>query len=257
MGIILGIIAFLIVGAIIASGVLYARQQALQQRASQMRALQQKYDELTKLYDLVFLADDQPRIVATLNEALLDLVRQMRRLEPRRPELQTLFQELQVRHSALEQGTLLPQGQRIMSTDAALTALLAGLAQTLQKLQRFKVRGMLTPIQYEEYALHLRRLALETEVESHLALADALLKDSERVKALAHLRHARDTLKKSAPDLPDRNERIRQLSDRISAVERDEPETSPADSDETSSPPEARATTPSSQGRTSGKARSW
>ncbi len=222
MGILLVILTVLLVGGLIASGIVYARQQALVQRQQAIRSLRQKFDDLHGLYDLIFSADSQPDIAIVLNQSLLELARQIRALDTRNPETQTLVNQLAARGAALSEGLLLPRGERTVSSETALTSLLSGYAHVLQKLQRIKIRGQIAPHQYESFALHLRHLTLETEVESHLQSAETRLSGGDRTKAINHFTHARELLKKTNLEVEDRNERIRQISERLKLAESDQ-----------------------------------
>lgn len=219
MGIIIGVLAFLLVGGGIFSGILYSRQQAAAMRERQLKAISQKYEELKKLYDILFLTDDQPEVPALLNKALLGFARDMRKLDPKSPERHQLVEQHSHLDAGFSEGSLHPRGERLMNSDAALTSLLSSYAVIVQKLQRFKVRGMIATHQYEEYALHLRKLSLDTEVSSHLAFAEIMIGNSERLKAEGHLKHARECLKKTSLEIPDKAERIRELTDRIKNLE--------------------------------------
>ena len=219
MGVLLAILAALLVGGLIASGVVYARQQALVQRQQMLRSLRQKFDEQQNLYDLIFVADSEPDIAIVLNQNLLELARQIRALDSRNPETQALVQQLTSRGTALGEGLLLPKGERTVNSEAALASLLSGYAHVLQKLQRIKIRGQIAPHQYESFALHLRHLTLETEVESHLHSAETRLGIGDRSKAINHFVHARDLLKKTSLEVENRNERIREISDKLKLAE--------------------------------------
>lgn len=219
MGMILGVLAVLLVSGLIASGIMYSRQQALAHREQRIRALRQKFEELQALYDIIFNADSKPDISIVLNQGLIEIARDVRALDRSNAEAQTLLNNLTARGTALREGLLLPKGEHIMSSEAALSTLLSSYAAILQRLQRFKVRGTIAPHQYEEFSLYLRQMTLTTELDSHMATADAQLKDNDRLRAINHLKHCRELLKKTNLEIENKNERIKDISDRIKLAE--------------------------------------
>jgi hypothetical protein len=223
MSIILVILAVLLVGGLIASGIMYSWQQAIAQREHRIRSLRQKYEELQGLFDLIFQADSEADIAVVLNQAMLDIARQIRSVDSKNPETQLLVNQLSTRGTALNEGLLLPEGKRVMTAEASLNSLLSGYASILQKLQRLKIRGLIATHQYDAFSTHLRNLTLETEVESHLASAEMRLANGDRLKAANHFRHARELLKKTNLEVENKNERIREISEKLKQAESEEP----------------------------------
>lgn len=219
MGMILGVLVVLLVSGLIASGIMYSRQQALADREQRIRALKQKFEELQALFDIIFTADSKPDISIVLNQGLIEIARDIRALDRSNAEAQALLNSLTSRDTALREGMLLPKGQHIMNSEAALSTLLSSYAAILQRLQRFKVRGSIAAHQYEEFSLYLRQMTLTTELDSHMANAETLLKDNDRLRAINHLKHCRELLKKTNLEIEDKNERIRELSDKIKFAE--------------------------------------
>jgi len=215
------VLAVLMIASLVISGVVYTRQQALAQRESQTKHLKQNFQETEHIFNFIMKVDDQPDIAIALHNQLLDLAHQLLKINKKSEEFQSLFGRLKAQAAELKEGTLKPRGEQTVANDTMLQKNSTLLNATGQRLSRLKVRGLLPVAQYEEHLSHLKKLVFTIEYDSHMAMADKQIEDNNIVKAIDHLKHARDTLKKTRADIEDKNGKIKTLSDQIQCLLRE------------------------------------
>ncbi|MDG9667663.1 hypothetical protein [Hahella sp. CR1] len=215
------LLAIFITASIIVSGVMYSRQQALAYRQSQLKSLKQKYEEINSLFQVIMRVDDSANIAISLNHAMIEIAQSMTKMDRKSEELRILLDNLKQRERDLKTGVLLPQAQKTVTSDAAVAAIQRSLSECLQKLQRFKLRGSLPVPLYEEYSHHLREMALDVEVGSQLQMAESLVAQNDKAGAEKHFKHAREALKRTRLEIPNKNDQIKEISDKIKSLMRD------------------------------------
>ena len=108
MAAIIILLALLILVSVVISGVVYTRQQAIVYRENKTRHLQQKYQELDKLFKFFMSIDDNPELAILLNNQSTDLAQQLSELNKKTTDFQSLFDQLKARAHELKTGSLAP-----------------------------------------------------------------------------------------------------------------------------------------------------
>ncbi|RMF17786.1 MAG: hypothetical protein D6758_05735 [Gammaproteobacteria bacterium] len=216
------LVGIVIIGALATMGWIKNREKVLRQRQSQLKLLMQRYRELEPLLQFILKTDNQPDVARALNREMLDLTREMSKLDAHNADVAALQEACVSRESQLSMGTLVPGGETLIESDQQLQRLQQVFNQITHKLQRMKLRNKLPAHEYEEMAAHLKGRLLHIQVESHKALAERMLAEGQRRDAELHLKHARNALKRSAVDFEGKHDMIKGLSDQIKALERGE-----------------------------------
>ncbi|WP_369601692.1 HIG1 domain-containing protein [Hahella sp. SMD15-11] len=217
----------IIIGVVATGGALFAawlktRERMLLQKQKQLRMLLQRYHETEPLLTFLLEKDTSADVARTLNQDLLDMCRQMQRLDPNHSEVLQLLESCMQRESQLATGTWSPKTESIVESDQQLQRIQQVFNQITHKLQRMKLRGKLPAATYESHVAHLRGRLLQIQVDSHRALAERLLAEDNRRDAEMHLKHARSALQKSSHQFDGKTELIKTLSDQIKALQRGE-----------------------------------
>ena len=214
------LLLLLLIGSIVVSGIVYSRQQALAEKQSQIKINSQKYLELQGLLQFILSVDNSITIAQQISHELLNITQKLIKLDKANEEHQLLYDNEMNRALAMKNGQLKAQGQQIVTSDRVLSASLRTLNEIGQLLQRFKVRGNITAPAYEEYLQHLQELSLNIELDSHLHFAEQLAKDNENRKAITHFKQAREALKRTRFELPNKNERIREITQKVEELQK-------------------------------------
>lgn len=189
-------------------------------REAQTRMHRQKYQEFDGLFQFIMNVDDQPEVAIAINNELSDIAQVIAKLNPKNEEYAVFLDQLKSRGSALRDGSLAPKGNKAVSSDTLMRTHTSSLIEIGQRLNRLKIRGKISVPAYEEYLQHLKHLTFEVEYDSHMSFAKKLEENKDIRNAINHFKHARDALKKTRLEIPEKNQNIRELSEKIQALQR-------------------------------------
>lgn len=213
------LIALLVVMAIsvIASAALYARQQILQQRVAQRKALLRRSRDYEKAFDLIMRVDDSSALAIVILHAVADI--QSALLANRDPSALTRIAQIKAQITALRNGSRKPGGELVVTSDSEIALVLEELRTLGNKLMRLKIKGSLDSDSYTLHLGHVERLKTEIQTRSHTQFGESLLEAGKRRPAIAHLRKARDAYKRSSLNGEIKTEAVRKLTERIKQIE--------------------------------------
>ena len=215
--VLLAIFAFV---CIVISGIVYSRQQAQAYREGQTKLFKQKYQEFDGLFKFILTLDDKPDIAIAINNELLDIAQTLVKLNKNEEEFLLLFDQLKTQAKSLKDGSLAPKAQKVVTSDTLMRTNKSSLVEVGQRLNRLKIRGKISPPAYEEYLHHLKKLTFDIEYESHKHLASQLEEGNDIPSAINHYKHAREALKKTRIEFAEKNEYIREITDKIHLLQK-------------------------------------
>ncbi|WP_020409424.1 hypothetical protein [Hahella ganghwensis] len=210
----------ILIASIVISGIVYSRQQALAYKQGQIKLNRQKYAEVNALLKFMLKVDDTPNISLILAHNLADITQALVKLEKKSEDYKIMHDNELARIQSIRQGKLCPQNQKAVTNDNQLSAHLKTLNDVGHLLQRYKIRGTLSPSDYEEHMYHLQKLAYEIELNVYLEQALQLEQNNDTRRAINRLKQARQTIKRTRVELPDKNDRIRELTEKIESLQK-------------------------------------
>ncbi|OZG71258.1 hypothetical protein BTA51_21665 [Hahella sp. CCB-MM4] len=213
------VLLLILIASIVISGIVYSRQQAIAYKRGQIKLSKQKYAEVNGYLQFILKVDDQLVIALILAQNLADITQSLVKLEKKSEDFKLLHDNDLAKIQAIRQGNLVPQNQKSITNDNQLSAHIKTLNEIGHLLQRFKIRGVISPSDYEAHLYHLQKLAFEIELEGYLQLAERLASSDPR-KAINRYKQARQVIKRTRVELPDKNEKIRELTEKIEALQK-------------------------------------
>ncbi len=213
-------IVILIIASIVISAVTYSRQQAYKAKQKKLSQLKSRSDEVLGHLRLLLQVDDQYDIIVSLQQQLVRFLKAAYALEPA-DQLISKNLATQTQNLALyKEGRRANPIECFMSSDSELNNAQLQLGQVSKYLDICRNRNWITVREHDAMNKRLQRLKLDLLLNTHVYQAEKCGQSGDMVMYQLHLKQARDALSKSKSEYPDKNARVKELSDMLNYSKR-------------------------------------
>ncbi len=217
------VIIFSILGAvllvsIIFSSIAYSRQQALTLKKSQVLQLTRRIQDLQEALNTLLHIDNKYELIIIIQSQILALLEKKSLLEPDNMATKSLLEQQQLLNGSYRKEQRNNDISRKMPNDEAINLAHFQLLQITKLLQKYRSKNKISSAKYSELTNHIQKLRLDIEVESHIEQANTYQKNKDIIMTQSHLKQARESLRGSPLEFPEKAQLIRELTDRIKNV---------------------------------------
>ncbi len=213
-------IVVLILASLIISAISYSRQQAYKERKKKLFSLKTRTDEILNYQRLLLHIDQDFTIILYLQKQLLQLIRAARNIAPEDAQLKALHISHEHHLAKYSAGKRDNPVECVVASDSELSNVQMQLLHISKHLDVCRNRGTLDSQTHENMLAHIQKLKLDLDVNSHMHQAQVCGTQGDMVLYQLHLKQARDALSKTKLDVPNKTDRIKQLSDMLNHAKR-------------------------------------
>tara|TARA_R110002072_G_scaffold24747_3_gene83692 strand:- start:31440 stop:32222 length:783 start_codon:yes stop_codon:yes gene_type:complete len=217
---IIALIAALIIGSFIVSAISYSRQQALKKKKQMVKRYQQQADEALSYISVLLQIDEQYGLITQLQILVINALSSAARLNPDDRQLQS---HLSTQNNKLNEykGEQRPNEVYCWArSDSELASIQSQLSQLSKLFDLFRNKGDLNPAKHQELQVQVQKLQHELSTNTYLYQADCFAEQNNITPYQLYIKQAIQVIKKSNISTKFKNERIKELSDRIQEVKR-------------------------------------
>jgi len=217
---IIAIIAFILIASFIISGVSYSRQQTLKKRKQMVKHFHQQADEALSYISLLLRVDQEYDLIIQLQNLVVNALTSAYKLNS---EDKMIINNLSTQKIKLNEylGNQRPNQICCWFTSASeLTATQTQLAQLNKLLDIYRNKGDLSFSKHQEFQSHILTIQQDLTINSYLYQADLFAEQNNITSYQLYIKQAIQVIKKSISETSHKNQRIKELSDRIQEVKR-------------------------------------
>lgn len=198
----------------------YRRQQRIQLTKSKIRQFKQKADELIDIRNTLLRADDEYESIILVQSLILSNLTHAQQLDSENEHLRMEVEKetyyLDLYKSQKRENEI----NKAFDSDSDIQSTNIRLNSFARILLKAKKTGAVSAAKCADIARHMQKLRLDIEVESHLKQARSFLANDDRVLAQSHLKQAKEALRTSPLEFPEKNQRIKDIAEEIKSVMR-------------------------------------
>jgi coenzyme F420-reducing hydrogenase alpha subunit len=211
------IIAIALPVALILMGLVYAgrRQQQNHVKRLQAKAIRQRADDLVEALDFLIQVDNHKEIQTLMLERAAYLYERYRQQLPAAEQGDDSNEDLDVEHYK-QQIESSKSHHRVLKSDREIRYAKAQFSQVLKTLGPMVKSKVISEAAAMEYRRYLRLTLLEKEVDTFTAQGDLAAQRGDAVTAISYFKAAKKLLIECDLQYPEKNERIRALTQRTS-----------------------------------------
>jgi hypothetical protein len=211
----IGVLSIMVIGSIIVSTMAYSRQQAHSLRKSQARQLKHKLDGYQDMLATLLRIDKEYDLALIVHQQILSMIQKLLALEPENENYLQLNEEEQIHRTQLSGGKRTQEISTRLASDHDINTCNYQLLQLSKLILNQKKKSLISPANAAALYNQVKKLRLNIEVDSHIAQGELYLKNNDRILGQTHLKQAREALKNSDIEFPEKSDLIKQLSERI------------------------------------------
>lgn len=217
---IITLIAVLIIGSFIVSAISYSRQQALKKKNQMVKRYQQQADEALSYIALLLRLDENYDLVIQLQILVVNALTSASRLTPENKQLQNHLNTQQTKLNEFKSKQRPYEVNCWVTSDSELASLQSQISQLNKLLDLYRNKGDLKLAKHQELQSHIHKLQQELSTNSYLYQADCFAEENNITPYQLYIKQAIQAIKKSTIDNTLKNQKIKELSDRIQEVRR-------------------------------------
>lgn len=206
--------------SIFISTIAYKRQQAIRQLKSQTRQLKRKIEEFSEIRNALLKTDPSLELALIIQQQIIKLCDKLSALDPSNEQHQKYCDVERLKQSQYANGEREQAASQSLSSDTEIESVNIHIHTLTKFLNSAYKKGRIGQSKYNELVHHLQKLKLDIEVASHTAQANKYLANGDRVLAQSHLKQAKEALRSSAIEFPEKTQQIRDLTEQIKQVMR-------------------------------------
>ncbi len=217
---IIAIIAFIIIASFIISAISYSRQQALKKRNQMVKRYLQQADEALSFISLLLRIDKEYDLIIQLQNLVINALSSAYKLNP---EDQMIINNLNTQKNKLKEYQKKQRSTQVccwLSSDSELNTTLTQLGQLNKLFDLYRNKGDLSFTKHQELQKHLFHLQQEVSTNTYLYHADLFAEQNNITSYQLYIKQAIQVIKKSMLEANEKNQRIKELSDRIQEARR-------------------------------------
>ncbi|MCG8612501.1 MAG: hypothetical protein MI864_18445 [Pseudomonadales bacterium] len=214
----LGFLGIVFIAAIIFSSIAYKRQQALYLKRSQIRQHKRTLEELNELQNTLLRVDPEMELVQLIQLKVVQIHQKITQIDPGATVYADELKNQSERLKQYQEKKKNPDANYALNNDNDIEITNLHLNGIFKMLVKAKKSGNLPEGRFKHFAGHLQNLKLNIEVSSHRHQAERYLAENDRVMAQTHLKLAREALRSTKLDFPEKAEQIRELTTNIKQV---------------------------------------
>jgi len=215
------VIAIALPIAMILAGLVYygRHQQRQQSKRMQTRLILAKVEELKEALEFLLIIDDFkeiPRVIFERVEQLVDMAHKTWPGNASEEETNPVEEfDLEALRLKLDEEN---EPRKILKSDREINYAKKQVGRVLHSLGNLAKRKMITPTNLNDYRRHLRLVLLEREVDTFVAQGDIAADRSDVMTAGNYYKAARKLLIEFDLQYPEKNDKIRMLSERTTSL---------------------------------------
>ena len=215
---IIAVIAVLIIGSFVVSAISYSRQQALKKKKQMVKRYQQQADEALSYISLLLRVDEHYDLISQLQILVVNALTSAVRLNPDDKQLQSHLNTQSIKLNEYRDKQRHNEVCCWVTSDSELASLQSQIGQINKLLDLYRNKGDLNFARHQELQSQVHKLQQDLSINSYLYQADCFAEQNDITPYQLYIKQAIQTLKKSSIDAKLKNNRIKELSDRIQAV---------------------------------------
>jgi|GEM_PF-5542943 len=217
------IIGFSILGgvvlvSVIISTVAYSREQARELKKSQIRQIKHRIGRYHDMLYTLLNMDKEYDLILMVHHQILGLLGKLLLLEPDNDRFSQMFEEEKILHTEYQNNKRTQEVSTVLTSDQEINAANFQLMQISKLILKNKDNNLLSAAKATELYNLIKKLRLNIEVNSHEAQAEAYIKNNDRILAQSHFKQAREALKNTTIEYPEKNSHIKTLSEKIQVL---------------------------------------
>lgn len=217
---VISIIVIVLVFSLVFSAISYNRQLAIKRRQAQIRKHRQQAKENLALQQLLLKIDPEYPLINLLQRHIVHDLQAACNLSPNDASMTALLSKQKSLFSRYQNEERDNEAQSYVCTDAELSQAQRQLSQISKWIDILQNKGALPINTGRALADHIRRLKLNTDINTHLHQARQYGENNDVSMYQLHIKLARDVLRKSSLEIENKTERIKELTDILNEVKR-------------------------------------
>ena len=217
---IIAVIALLIIGSFVVSAISYSRQQSLKKKKLMVKRYQQQADEALSFISLLLKIDSNYDLISQLQNLVVNALSSASRLNPADSLIQNNLMTQKSKLAEYKQNQRNNEVTCWVSSDAELTTTQTQLAQLNKLLDLYRNKGDLNFTRHQELQNHIHILQQNIATNTYLYQADLFAEQNNITSYQLYIKQAIQVIKKSHLDTNTKNQKIKELSERIQEVKR-------------------------------------
>lgn len=215
-----GGLGIIFAASIFISTIAYKRQQAIRRLKSQTRQLKRKIEEFSEIRNALLKTDPSLELTLIIQQQIIKLCDKLSALEPSNEQHQKYCDEERLRQTKLANEERDKPASQALTSDTEIESTNIHINTLTKFLNSAYKKGRIGQSKYTELIHHLQKLKLDIEVASHTAQGNKYLTNGDRVLAQSHLKQAKEALRSSPIEFPEKTQQIRDLTEQIKQVMR-------------------------------------
>ncbi len=210
----------LFIGSAFLSTIAYKKQQAIKLTKSKIRHYKRKADELTDIRNILLRTDEDYESILIIQTMICNYTKKAFELDQTNENLKKELDQENFYLDNYNAGKRDNEIEKAFDSDSEIESANIRLNNFARILLKAKKTGAVSPAKCADIARRMQKLRLDIEVESHLKQARSYLANDDRVLAQSHLKQAKEALRGSPLEFPEKNQRIKDIADEIKTVMR-------------------------------------
>lgn len=214
------ILGLIFVVSLIVSGFAYKRQQSINEKKRQIRHLQQSKVDYQDTLNALLQVDKSTELACLLQKQVINLCERVITVDPTLEESRNNLEKEQAFLKQIKEGSANSNATPAKNSDEEIGVANLQLNQVTKLLSSSYKKGKLPKGKYVEFINHINRLRLDIDVESHTNQGERYADKSDWIMSQSHFKLAKEALRTTKIEFPERNEKIRHLSERIKELQK-------------------------------------
>jgi hypothetical protein len=213
-------IAIIILASFIISAISYSKQQALKKRKQMLKRYHQQADEALSFISLLLRIDEEYDLIIQLQNLVVNALSNAFKLNS---EDQMIVNNLSTQKTKLNEYKDQHRSNELccwFTSNSELSATQSQLAQLNKLLDLYRNKGDLSFSKHQDLQSHIHKLQHELTINSYLYQADICAEQNNITSYQLNIKQAIQVIKKSTTDSNQKNQNIKELSERIQEVKR-------------------------------------
>tara|TARA_R110002167_G_scaffold81044_15_gene222197 strand:+ start:335 stop:1090 length:756 start_codon:yes stop_codon:yes gene_type:complete len=217
---IIATIATFLIGSFILSAISYTKQQNLKKRKLILKRLQQQADETLSAIPLLLKVDSEYDLILQLQTLTVSALSKALSLNPADKIIQGNLNIQKGKQSEFKQLKRSNEVTCWLTSDTELASTQSQLAYIEKLLDLYQNNGSLNATKNQELKHHLNVLRHNISINTYLYQADTSGEQNNITSYQLYIKRAMQAIKKSPTDHVQKNQKIKELSERIQEVKR-------------------------------------
>lgn len=206
--------------SIVISTVAYRKQQAIFKLKSQTRQIKRKIEEFSEILGTLLRTDPSFELVTVIQQQIVSLYEKLAGIDPNDNNHQHHLDLERLKQTQFKSGKRQQPISQALETDTEIESVNIHINTLTHFINSAYKKGRISQSKFTDLVHHLQKLRLDIEVASHTLQANKYLENNDRVLAQSHLKQAKEALRSSSLEFPEKTQQIRELTEHIKSVMR-------------------------------------